>query len=130
MTITIGSDSLCDGADRAVDKSAGPSGLSLSGAIGAQVQENLRADDVVIYNRKNRRSDLSFGVKRQCASIGAAETWAMLHPVTVTRSGTVTMTTGAGAVKMLNAVLTTVKCSTVGSTVLVDYAIAGGKLEQ
>ena len=129
MVITIGGYTLCDGADRSVNKSAGPSNLSLSGTIKTQAAEYLRAADAVIISRGNRTSELTFSVKRQCSSESAAEAWAMLHPVTATRSGTVVMSCGgSGSVNMYNAVLEHIGCSLIGATVLITYRITGGQL--
>lgn len=129
MTITIGTDSLCDGADRSVDKNAGPSNFVMTGSLSPQVAEYIRADDVTVFNRKNRKSELAFDVKRQCSSVAAAESLAALYPWTVTRSGTLTITTTAGAVRILTAVLDVVRCSHDGATVFISYHAVGGKVE-
>ena len=91
--------------------------------------EYLRADDVTVFDRKNRKTELSFDVKRQCASENDAAVWAVLLPVTATRSGTVTMNCTVSSVRLLTAVLETIRVAQVGATVFVSYRITGGKLE-
>ena len=129
MVITIGSETICDGADRTAGKNAGPSGLRLIGRRATQVLQYLRATDAEPVDRGNRTSELSFSIKRLCASVAAAEEYCALHPASVTGSGTLTMTNASSAVRMLNAVLDTVDCSYVGATVFVNYHATGGKLE-
>lgn len=129
MIITIGSDIICDGADRSQDKNSGPSNYRMSGDVTEQIAEFLRADDVTVYNRKNRKAQVSFDVKRLCASVDAAETYCNMHPWTVTRSGTLTITTTGGSLRILTATLKTVSCTFTGATVFVSYLIIGGKVE-
>jgi hypothetical protein len=129
MQITIASYSLCDGADRTVNKSAGPANLTITGKIEAQLVPYLRSTDITVCNRGNRSTEISFHVAHLCASPEAAEDWAILHPVTATRSGTVTFTGNGYSLRLLTAVLTTITCATIGATVMVTYTIIGGKLE-
>lgn len=130
MVITLGGSTLCDGADRSVNKSAGPSDWHLIGDKAAQTAEHLRADDAEAYDRGNRTSEMTFKVKRQCSSESAAEAWATLHSVTVARSGTAAIICGGTTINMLYAQLEHIDCSYVGATVFVDYRIRGGRLQQ
>ncbi len=130
MKITLGATTLCDGADRAADKSAGPSGLRVSGRVRTDVANRLRAAHAVVFNRKNHASEVSFSVVRKLASVAAAETFCTLHPATVVREGTATFGEGAGAVQMPGAVLEEATCTHTGLSVHIQYRLAGGKLEE
>ena len=128
MVITIGSEIICDGPDRSVDKNAGPADLTIVSPTAKQIVEYLRAEDVTVFDRGNRRNEISFSVKRQLVSVAAAETYCWLYPTSLTRSGTLVMTNGGQSARLLTAVLDVV-CRHVGCTVLLSYSIVGGKLE-
>jgi len=127
MIITLGGYTLCDGPDRSVNKSAGPSDFTLVGNLDAQTSKPLRAVNATCFNRGNRVTEVSFTVRRLHASVSAALLWAVQHPVTVTRSGTLVLTGGG---QLLTAVLDRISIRHVGVTVFADYHITGGKLEQ
>ena len=130
MVITIGSDTLCDGATRDVDKNAGPGdGWSRGSGIGSQVAEFLRSDNIKVFDRKNRRCDFKFSVVRLCQSLDAANEYALLHGETVTRNGTVTIQLVSKSLRILNAELVDIQCTCTGRSVHVAYSIVGGKVE-
>ena len=129
MIITIGATTICDGADRSVDKSSGPTNVTINGAIKMQPAEYLRALHSEMISRDNRNGAISFTINRLLASEEAATAWAFLHAATVTRAGTLTITLGATATQMLNSVIQNISCTPIGRSVKVTYNIIGGQLE-
>ena len=128
MQITLGAETICDGADRSVDKSAGPADLVVSGPISMQVGEFLRATAIQAFNRNNLRSEVSFGIKRQLSTVAAAAMYCFSHPAGVTRSGTLAIADGVSTASIANCVLETCTCRQIGCTVLVDYKLTGGAI--
>lgn len=129
MIIKIGNDTLCDGADRGVDKSCGPApGGIIAGNPIEQGIRPLRARWAQMLNREGETTTLQFSVTRLCSTPAAAWQWAVLHHATVTRSGTVILTDTGLGVRILNCVLVP-KCVPDGASVHVSYAITGGKAE-
>lgn len=129
MQIKLGTEILCDGPDRSVDKNAGPGGdYSLDSPTEKQIARYLRATFGVPISRGNTVNVLNFSVKRQLASVAAAEKYTLSYPLTVTRSGTLEMTSGTYTVRMSNCVLD-LKINYRGATVFIAYTITGGTLE-
>ena len=127
MIIQLGGDTLCDGADRAVDKNAGPANLSVSAPVSAQVADFLRSAAVQVFNRQNMRAEVSFEVKRQLGSVAAAAIYCFSHPAAIARSGTLTIQEGQTA-SIANTVLETVNCTQIGATVHIAYKLTGGAI--
>jgi len=122
---------LCDGADPSLDKSAGPSDLRIRGTVNVQVAEALRAVGVTVHNRSNARSELSFGVARECASVAAAELWIAQHLVACPRAGAVKLLaseSGGGLViiTLASAAIPDITFEQFGVAVVVNYQIIGG----
>ena len=127
MQITIGSDTLCDGATRAVGKHCGPLGtVEFDPAANCQVGEFLRATVIKAFDRGNIRHQVSFKVSRLFTDPDDAFLWALEYPSTVTRSGTVTFTSGSTSATLADAVLDPPKCTTIGVSVEISYRLVGG----
>lgn len=129
MIIQIAGTTICDGADRSANKSAGPSGLTIVGSVEMQPGKYIRATSAEYFNRGNQTNQVSFSISRAHSSVAAAEAWMLMHTVTVPRAGTVTFNLGSTSYRLLNAVLNIPKIEQVGVSVMVDYAITGGLME-
>jgi hypothetical protein len=131
MQITIGSDILCHGADRAVGKHCGPLGTTeFDPAAQMQPGEFLRATVIKAFDRGNIRHQIAFRISRLFTDPDDAFLWALTYPSTVTRSGTVTFISGASSVTMADSVLDPPKCTTIGVSVEVSYRLTGGAIAE
>lgn len=126
MTITLGTSTLCDGADRSQDKNAGPAGLSISGAIAGQTAEYLRATSAKRLERGNRSHEVAFTVHRLCANVAAANQFALTHAATVARSGTLTFVDETTIATLSDCILDQVQADAIGRTVRIAYRLSGG----
>ena len=128
MIISLGASVLCDGPTRDLNKSSGPApGMRIQGKIGQQTAEALRAADIRIFPRGNRRTTASFEVIRLLASPDAAEEWAWLHPASVVTSGTLVIVLSVATLNMPTTVLD-VDCLPMGASVKISYTAVGGGL--
>lgn len=131
MKITIGSDTLCDGAERGVGKHCGPLGITeFDPSAQLQVGEFLRATTVKAFDRGNIRHQVAFKISRLFADTDSAFLWALAYPSTVTRSGSVVFESGSASVTMSDAVLDPPKCSIIGVSVEVSYRLTGGAIAE
>ncbi|MFO7534714.1 MAG: hypothetical protein R6X19_03365 [Kiritimatiellia bacterium] len=128
MLISLGGTTLCDGPTRAVDKSGGPADLAVNGRILTQPVFPIRATASTVLWRANLATTVTFRVTRLFSTVAAAEMWAVAHPGSVVRAGTLTITEGATSKTMVNANLEDVQCRHVGASVIVTYKIIGGVL--
>ena len=125
---------LCDGPGRGVDVMIGPlDGMAIDDQIATQLAEFLRAAEAKAYNRLNQRTNIAFRVARESASLVAAHAWQLQFHANCLRNGTLhlteTSTNGASTtVKVLNAVITSIRTTPLGVTRLIDFTIVGGKL--
>jgi hypothetical protein len=122
---------LCDGADPSLDRSAGPSDLRIRGSVNIQTAEALRAVGVTVHDRGNGRSEISFAVARECASVAAAEVWIAQHLVNCPRVGAVKLLAsesggGLTIVTLAIAAIPDISFEHVGVAVIVSYTIVGG----
>lgn len=70
---------LCDGEDRGLDKSRGPSGFAIGRQSVIEPAPGIRAKGVLPLSRGNVAYTISFEVFRECASQAAAIAWALTH---------------------------------------------------
>jgi hypothetical protein len=124
---------ICDGHVAGADKSVGPSNLRVEGPVLPQVRERLRATEVAISNRYNRRTVVRFSVTRECQSAKAAEKYAFTHQRDCQRADTlICLAEGAdGSTEKLtlaSAHIGNVVCEQIGVSVIVTYDIQGGAL--
>ncbi len=119
MVILIASTTICHGADRAVDKSAGPEGLTVGGDGVPQISRPIRAAAAIPLARGGLLASVAFSVNRLCASAAAASTFAADHPFTCPRDGTLTL----GSKTLANAHIDTILCRQQGISVHIDYRI-------
>jgi len=122
---------LCDGANYAPGKWAGPEGLSIDGEINVQVSEFLRADSAKVRNRKNHRVTVSFACKRDCGTVDAAEAFIVQFYATCKRGTQLVLATGSTAATKLtinNAALPKISLKHIGVMVQAQFSIIGGSI--
>ena len=121
---------LCDGPDRSVGKSAGPSGLAITSTGGRRIAERLHAEYVDVQNTYNIRTTVSFAVRRLMSNYESALAWAVSHASSCLRFGTLECHSPslAAAVTLANAGLVIAKLDVLGATATVQYDIVGGQL--
>ena len=125
---------LCDGPGRGTDLSIGPlDGVSFDDQVVAQISERFRADAIVAYNRKNKRTSVVFKIARESTSLNAAHVWQMTFHSTCIRAGTVEFseTNSSGVtvtVSLANALIIGIKTTPLGVTRIVEFSIIGGAL--
>jgi hypothetical protein len=130
ITITDGSGTttLCDGAERGVNKSTGPRELRVAGPVEAQQAKFFRGAAGKVWNRGNRLVSVSWSVTRELASVGAAEEFCVEHVATVKREHTIAFVAATGTKTLTDAVLVGVACAHIGLAVKIDYQAIGGAL--
>jgi len=121
---------LCHGPVREVDKHAGPINFRYHPRVAPQVEPILRGANVEIFDRGNRRTDISFSVSRLCASIGAAEVYCMQHADDVLAKGTLHILAGDNQQfeRWLVGMLHEAPASFEGVRVRITYNIVGKRL--
>ena len=124
---------LCDGSPRGLNKNVGPlGGLSIDDQVNVQIREFIRAAYAKPTNRKNKKTQVSFSVSRECASLTEAHSWQMNFHISCVREGTVYFieTTGGGATttyQLKDAVLQ-FKTLPVGVSRTIQFLCIGGEL--
>jgi hypothetical protein len=130
VIITLGETNLCDGWDRAVNKSTGPTQFHLSAPISVQLAEYLRATFAVPIARGNAKPELSFSVHHLSETVSDSERWMFEHVLAVPRSGTMTLTpdSGGSGITLANAVLDNPQFTFFGCTIIVQYHLLSGTI--
>lgn len=110
----------------------GTMNLRLNGRILAQEAEGLRAEEIEVYNRKNRRTVMSFGRAYLFDDIADADVFMLEHATTVLTRGLVIFIAKSPAKEveryLKNAVCRAFDARQIGVTVFIDYEIVGGKI--
>lgn len=98
----------------------------------SQVAERLRATAIIAYDRFNRRTDLTWTVEREHASVAAALAFAADHPSAVPNQADleITDTTSTAATRyLLDAVISSVRCvAQYGASTIHTYTAVGGEM--
>ena len=97
-----------------------------------QLLESVRAPELGVRNRGNRRHNLTFQLTRGYADIPTAEQALLDHPAEVPTEGTIRLTvegTGTPAVRYLyNATVHAFAAQQIGCAILWRYTLTGGQL--
>jgi len=109
-----------------------PDNLRINGRLLAQESQFLRAVQVRMRARGNRKTVITFDIKRLHESIQEAQTFMLLHFVDVPNSGLITLSCvsdggGEKDIYLANGVAEVVDYSHKGQTSFYTYQITGGQ---
>ena len=117
-----------------IDKREWPDELRINGRPLVQEAQFLRAQKIKMFARGNRKTTVSFTVKRLHDSIQAAQVFMIQHYNLLPSEGTLRLkmisdSGGAQNLTMEDSVLGAVLYWHVGKTTFFRYSIEGGKIE-
>lgn len=117
-----------------LDKREWPDELRINGRPLVQEAQFLRAEKVKMFARGNRKTIVSFTVKRLHNNVQAAQVFMIQHYNSLPSDGTVRFklindSGGSQDLTMVDSVLGTIQYWHVGKTTFFRYSIEGGKIE-
>ena len=107
-----------------------PAGLHHTAVRQIQVGEYVRSDVVDIFDRQNRKDEITFRVTRLHANAEAAELFVVTHPDELASDGTLIMESSTMSRSMSGAVISRVECYHLGATSHSEYNIVGPGFSQ
>jgi hypothetical protein len=113
---------------QSVHTSAGD--VRINGQISLDPQSRVRAVSMQFRDRKNLRTDISFGTVRKFANTAEAEEYCATYDVVHPRTGYLDFYDEAGVVfaRMVNAVVLPPSRQPVGVSVIMVYQVVGGAI--
>jgi len=141
MKVTIGTFTLAEhdftstpaGHQATTLKSTAVSDFRINREVAGQIAEFVRAAQVKTFDRKNRKTSISFSVAREHTTIRNCEAWILEHSTKLPNSGLVTLQaksdSGASSERYLqDAVLVVAESHYEGASSFHTYQIIGGDI--
>ncbi len=134
MKITLGTTTLCHGANVALGAYTGPESLRLALRREAQVRQAIDAEEASLAARKNAVWTIAFGVVAEFASVEAALAAAQTLAEDIQETGetpaVLTLGEDANATEWQQAIITGFDAEPIGCALRVSYTLTATKVKK